>query len=206
MFIKPIVFDFRPFFYLSTFTFDLEEPMERRRRTKIVATIGPASSSPEMIEKLIDAGMNVARLNFSHGVRADHEERVNMIREIAARKGVTVGILQDVQGPKIRTGKFKDKKIMLENGAKFIITSDEIEGDQTRVSTTYKGLPDDVRPGLELLLDDGNLSLRVDRVIGNDIHTTRFKRARPDRKRPRGHADRHRVGCGLGGDQLRTHP
>jgi pyruvate kinase len=150
----------------------LEEIMERRRRTKIVATIGPASSSPEMIEKLIDAGMNVARLNFSHGVRADHEARVNMIREIAARKGVTVGILQDVQGPKIRTGKFKEKSIMLVNGAKFIITSDEIEGDKNRVSTTYKGLPDDVRPGLELLLDDGNLSLRVDKVVGRDIHTT----------------------------------
>ena len=145
--------------------------MERRRRTKIVATLGPASNSPEMIEKLIDAGMNVARLNFSHGDRADHEARVKAIREIAARKGVSVGILQDLQGPKIRTGRFKDGKITLENGQKFILTMEDIEGDATRVSSTYKGLADDVRPGLELMLDDGNLVLKVDKVQGPEIHT-----------------------------------
>ncbi len=146
--------------------------MQRRRRTKIVATLGPASNTPEMIEKLIDAGANVFRLNFSHGVRADHEERVRTVRDIASRKGVTVGLLQDLQGPKIRIGKFRDGSIQLEVGKPFIITAEDIEGDANRVSTTYKGLPEDVRPGLELLLDDGNLALRVERVVGPEIHTT----------------------------------
>jgi pyruvate kinase len=143
----------------------------RKRRTKIVATIGPASSSPEMLEKLIDAGLNVTRLNFSHGDRADHEARVNLIREIAARKGVTVGILQDLQGPKIRTGRFATGSTTLKVGATFIITSDEVEGNDERVGTTYKELPQDVQPGLELLLDDGNLKLEVIKVTGNDVHT-----------------------------------
>ncbi len=143
----------------------------RKRRTKIVATIGPASSSPEVLEKLIDAGLNVTRLNFSHGDRADHEARVNLIREIAARKGVTVGILQDLQGPKIRTGRFASGSTTLKVGSTFIITSDEVEGNDDRVGTTYKELPQDVHPGLELLLDDGNLKLEVIKVVGNDVHT-----------------------------------
>ncbi len=145
--------------------------ISRTRRTKIVATIGPASSSPEVLEKLIDAGLNVTRLNFSHGDRADHEARVNLIREISKRKGVTVGILQDLQGPKIRTGRFKTGSTTLKVGASFIITSDEVEGDDERVGTTYKELPQDVQPGLELLLDDGNLKLEVVKVVGNDVHT-----------------------------------
>ncbi len=143
----------------------------RKRRTKIVATIGPASSSAEVLEKLIDAGLNVARLNFSHGDRSDHEARVNLIREIAVRKGVTVGILQDLQGPKIRTGRFATGFTTLKVGSTFIITSDEIEGNDERVGTTYKELPQDVHPGLELLLDDGNLKLEVIKVTGNDVHT-----------------------------------
>ncbi len=142
------------------------------RFTKIVATIGPASSTPEMIAALIDAGVNVFRLNFSHGVRADHEGRVKLIREIAQQKSKTVGILQDLQGPKIRTGKFKDGKVELEPGQKFIITMNEVEGDAQRVSTTYKALAKDVKPGLDLLLDDGNIHLRVDEVDGTEIHTT----------------------------------
>jgi pyruvate kinase len=143
----------------------------RKRRTKIVATIGPASSSPEVLEKLIDAGLNVTRLNFSHGDRPDHEARVNLIREIAARKGVTVGILQDLQGPKIRTGRFATGSTTLKVGSTFIITSDEVEGNDERVGTTYKELPQDVHPGLALLLDDGNLKLEVIKVVGNDVHT-----------------------------------
>ena len=142
-----------------------------KRRTKIFATIGPASSSPEILEKLIDAGLNVTRLNFSHGDRADHEARVKLIREISARKGVTVGILQDLQGPKIRTGRFATGQTTLQVGASFIITSDEVEGNDERVGTTYKELPQDVHPGLELLLDDGNLKLEVIKVVGNDVHT-----------------------------------
>ena len=142
----------------------------RKRRTKIVATIGPASSSPEVLEKLIDAGLNVSRLNFSHGDRADHEARVNLIREISKRKGVTVGILQDLQGPKIRTGRFATGSTTLKVGSTFIITSDEVEGNDERVGTTYKELPQDVHPGLELLLDDGNLKLEVIKVVGQILH------------------------------------
>ena len=142
------------------------------RRTKIVATIGPSSQDPAVLESLIDAGMNVARLNFSHGDRDDHLAVVTAIRDIARRKDVAVGILQDLQGPKIRTGRFTAGKVTLQPGQKFTITASDAPGDETIVSTTYKGLPDDVRPGLELLLDDGNISLRVDDVRGPDIHTT----------------------------------
>ncbi|HWH15834.1 MAG TPA: pyruvate kinase [Miltoncostaeaceae bacterium] len=146
--------------------------MQPVRRTKIVATIGPASRDPSVLEALIDAGMNVARLNFSHGSRDDHQATVTAIREISRRKGVAVGILQDLQGPKIRTGRFANGPIQLIPGHKFIITAEDVPGDENRVSTTLKSLPEDVRPGLELLLADGNLALRVDAVRGPEIHTT----------------------------------
>jgi pyruvate kinase len=143
------------------------------RRTKIVGTIGPASSSPEMIAKLIDAGLNITRLNFSHlKDPAEMAARVENIRRIAIEKGVAVAILQDLQGPKIRTERFANGQIELTEGQKFTITADDIMGDESRVSTTYKELVHDVYPGLDLLLDDGNLRLRVDAVEGNDIHTT----------------------------------
>ncbi len=142
------------------------------RRTKIVGTIGPASSSPEMIGKLIDAGLNVTRLNFSHlKDPAEMAARVESIRRIASEKGVAISILQDLQGPKIRTERFENGQITLEAGQKFIITSDDILGNDERVSTTYKELPRDVVAGQDLLLDDGNLRLRVEKVVGNDIHT-----------------------------------
>jgi pyruvate kinase len=142
------------------------------RRTKIVATIGPASEKPEVFEQLLDAGLNVCRLNFSHGFKEDHAKRVEMIRAAAARRGQTVAILQDLQGPKIRTARFKDGQVTLEVGKPFIITADDVEGTVEKVGTTYKELPRDVKPGLELLLDDGNLKLRVDAVKGNEVHTT----------------------------------
>jgi pyruvate kinase len=142
------------------------------RRTKIVGTIGPASSSPEMIAKLIDAGLNVCRLNFSHlKDPAEMAARVDTIRRIAQEKGVAVAILQDLQGPKIRTERFENGQIELVEGQKFIITSDDIMGNEERVSTTYKELPLDVVAGQDLLLDDGNLRLRIEKIVGNDIHT-----------------------------------
>jgi pyruvate kinase len=154
------------------------------RRTKIVGTIGPASSSAEMIGKLIDAGLNVTRLNFSH--LKDPEEmaaRVQTIRSVAAEKGVAIAILQDLQGPKIRTERFDPQYqvdsggrmqagVILEAGQKFIITADDVMGTPERVSTTYKALIDDVTVGMSLLLDDGNLKLTVDKIEGNDIITT----------------------------------
>ena len=112
------------------------------------------------------------RLNFSHGVPEDHKQRVANIRRISAEMGRVVGILQDLQGPKIRVGRFAEGAVELVTGNKFIITSDPVEGDVNRVSSTYRGLPNDVEPGQMLLLDDGNIRLKVDEVRTNDIHTT----------------------------------
>lgn len=142
------------------------------RATKIVATIGPASRNPETLGKMIDAGLNVVRMNFSHGSQEDHRQTFQMVRELAAQKGVSIGILQDLQGPKIRVGRFAEGAVTLASGDRFTITMDDIEGDATRVSSTYKGLIGDVHPGMVLLLDDGNMALRVEGVRGNDVHTS----------------------------------
>jgi len=144
------------------------------RRTKIVATLGPASESPEMLEKMIVAGVNVVRLNFSHGTPEDHQMRADNVRAAAAKLGVVVGILADMQGPKIRCGKFKMGKTMLTIGQKFILDADMPldDGDDERVGLTYKELVGDVEPGARLLLNDGLLVMDVDEVIGQAIHCT----------------------------------
>ncbi|EYB68953.1 Pyruvate kinase [Deinococcus phoenicis] len=121
---------------------------------------------------MIDAGLNVVRMNFSHGDHEDHRQTVQMVRELAAQKGVTIGILQDLQGPKIRVGRFQEGAVTLEAGQKFTITMDDVEGTAERVSSTYKGLALDVHPGMVLLLDDGNMALKVEQVRGQDILTT----------------------------------
>jgi pyruvate kinase len=132
------------------------------RRTKIVATLGPASSSAGMITSLIEAGVNVFRLNFSHGTKEMHRENIALIRRESDRMGRAIGVLQDLQGPKIRVGTFEDGKITLKAGDTFAITcSDDSPGDQDRVGVTYKNLCHDVRPGDMLLLDDGRLALQV---------------------------------------------
>jgi pyruvate kinase len=132
------------------------------RRTKIVATIGPASRSPEMLEKLIQAGVNVFRLNFSHGTQEEHLEVIRTARDIAARLHRPVALLQDLSGPKIRTGKVKDGQVELVRGARIAITTDtSIEGTAELISTTYEPLPRDTKADDQILLDDGNLELRV---------------------------------------------
>lgn len=141
------------------------------RHAKIVCTVGPAVQDPEKLRQLILAGMDVARLNFSHGTWDQHAQRIAMIREQAADVGKTVAILQDLQGPKIRTGLLQDGEVKLEEGAEFIITSEEAPGDAHRVSTTYQDLPNDVRPGDSILLADGLLELRVERVEGPEVIT-----------------------------------
>ena len=141
------------------------------RHTKIVATLGPASSSPEVLERMVRAGIDVVRMNFSHGTSEDHQARATSIREIAARLGRTVGILGDLQGPKIRVGKFADGKITLVEGEKFILDAACPLGDQERVGLDYKDLPKDVRTGDILLLDDGRLKLEVGMVRGHEIYT-----------------------------------
>lgn len=142
------------------------------RHTKIVATLGPASSAPEVLERLVEAGIDVVRMNFSHGSPEDHKARADGIRAAAAKLGRTVGILGDLQGPKIRVGKFTDGKITLEAGARFILDAACPMGNEERVGLDYKELPKDVKNSDILLLDDGRLKLRVDSVRGSEIHTT----------------------------------
>ncbi|MFB3817564.1 MAG: pyruvate kinase, partial [Candidatus Methylomirabilales bacterium] len=131
------------------------------RRTKIVCTIGPATASPEKIAALIRAGMDVARLNFSHGSQADHARVIARIREAAARLDRPVAILQDLQGPKIRLGKFRGGRATLVRGAEFVLTTRPVEGTAEEASTGYQRLPADARPGDRLLLADGLIELQV---------------------------------------------
>ena len=139
------------------------------RRTKIVATVGPASRSPEQLERLVLAGVNVFRLNFSHGTHEEHLAVINHVREIAARLHRPIALLQDLSGPKIRIGKVRDGSLLVK-GARIAITTDTgIEGTSELISTTYAALPNDVKPGDRVLLDDGNLELRVLGVAGERV-------------------------------------
>jgi pyruvate kinase len=144
-----------------------------RHATKIVATLGPASNTVELLEQLINAKVSVVRLNFSHGTAQDHIERAAMVREAARRTGREVAIMADLQGPKIRVGKFADGKVMLENGKKFILDSERTTlGDVNAVGLDYKDLPRDLKAGDVLLLNDGLIVLTVDAVKGEAVHTT----------------------------------
>ena len=143
------------------------------RATKIVATLGPASSDPDLLEKMITAGVNVVRLNFSHGKAEDHIERARLVREAAQRAGREVAIMADLQGPKIRVGKFAEGKVMLVAGEKFILDASRTEpGDLQGVGLDYKELPRDVKAGDVLLLNDGLIVLTVDAVKGEQVLTT----------------------------------
>ena len=142
------------------------------RATKIVATLGPASSDPAVLERLLLAGVDVVRLNFSHGKAQDHIDRANLVRQVAAKIGKPVALMADLQGPKIRVGKFVDGKIMLEPGAPFVLDAQRSEpGDIACVGLDYKELPRDVRPGDTLLLNDGLIKLSVEKVLGEQVHT-----------------------------------
>ena len=142
------------------------------RATKIVATLGPASSDPDVLERLLRAGVDVVRLNFSHGKAQDHIDRANLVRSIAQKVGKPVALMADLQGPKIRVGKFAEGKIMLEPGEAFVLDASRTEpGDIHAVGLDYKELPRDVRPGDTLLLNDGLIKLTVTRVQGEAVHT-----------------------------------
>jgi len=141
-----------------------------KRRTKIVCTIGPTTSTPERICALIQAGMNVARLNMSHGDHTLHKERFDLIRKCAEEMNANVAIMLDLQGPKIRTGKLKESLMVeLLEGAEFVITTEDVLGDVTRVSTSYKHLPKDVKTGDRILMADGSLEVKVCHVHGEDV-------------------------------------
>ena len=140
------------------------------KKTKIVCTIGPASESEEMLEKLMLAGMNVCRLNFSHGSHDEHQQRIDRIKAVREKLGLPVAIMLDTKGPEIRLGDFKDGIINLSTGDRFTLTTRDILGDQSIISITYKGLPNDVKPGDRILIDDGLVELSVLEVIdGTDI-------------------------------------
>ena len=142
------------------------------RKTKIVGTLGPASTDPKVLDKMMEAGLDVVRLNFSHGKPSDHIERAELVRQLARARGRAIGVLVDLQGPKIRIGKFKDGPITLEKGDKFVLDAECKEGSQERVGLDYKDLPRDVARGATLLLDDGRIEMWVEKVEGSEIHCT----------------------------------
>jgi pyruvate kinase len=145
--------------------------MRNMRRAKIVCTMGPAVEAPERVKLLIEAGMNMARLNLSHGSYEEHQNRLDRVREASAAAKIPVAILVDLQGPKIRLGKFSDGPHDLARGDIFTITTDDIMGTKERVSTTFKNLPGDCKPGDRLLIDDGKVTVEVVEVKGNDVIT-----------------------------------
>jgi pyruvate kinase len=141
-----------------------------KNKTKIVATIGPASETPEMLERLIRAGLNVARLNFSHGDFAGHAARIKRIRSAAEAAHRRVAIMADLPGPKMRIGKIEPEPIQLNSGENFVLTTEEITGTPQRVSVSFKRLPSVVKPGDRLFLNDGLVQLTVEYVLGSEVH------------------------------------
>jgi len=145
--------------------------MSLTRATKIVATLGPATTKPEVLKEVILAGVDVVRLNFSHGVAQDHRDRAQLVRKISKEVGKEIAIMADLQGPKIRVGKFEHGKVKLEQGQKFLLDADCTLGNDQQVGLDYKNLPQDLIPGDQLLLNDGLIVLRVEKILGNCVHT-----------------------------------
>jgi len=139
------------------------------RKTKIVCTLGPASQSEEIVKGLCLAGMNVARLNFSHNTHADHKERIETVKKVRAELGIPVAIMLDTKGPEYRIKTFRDGKVMLREGDRFTFTTEEVEGDETRVSVSYDKLTDELSAGDTILLNNGLLSFSVEKIEGSNI-------------------------------------
>jgi pyruvate kinase len=146
---------------------------QQNRRAKIICTIGPSCSTEAALRQLLQVGMDVARLNFSHGSHQDHARHIETLRRVAAAEDKTICILQDLQGPKIRTGALTGHRpVTLESGGQVTITTRDVDGTSKLISTTFKGLADEVKPGTCILLSDGRIELRVTNVIGDDIECT----------------------------------
>ncbi len=143
--------------------------IDTARRTKIVCTIGPATEEASVIEELVRAGMNLARLNFSHGTREEHAGRIRTIREVSAAMRVPVAIIQDLPGPKVRTGRLKAAEVILKEGSSFVLTTRSVDGDECSVSVNLPGLPESVDPGDIIFLNDGAIKLEVARRSGTDV-------------------------------------
>ena len=138
------------------------------RKTKIICTLGPATDG--ILPEMIKAGMNVARMNFSHGSHEEHKARMDAVKAARKELGMPVGIMLDTKGPEIRTKTYKDGKIEIVEGQEFTLTTRDIEGDNTIVSITYEGLPNDVQPGTRILIDDGLVAFEVLKIVdGTDI-------------------------------------
>ncbi|MDE6357895.1 MAG: pyruvate kinase [Eubacteriales bacterium] len=139
------------------------------RKTKIIATLGPVSNSPEMVKKLIETGMNAARINFSHGSHESHSETINTVKKVREELGMPIPLILDTKGPEIRTKVLKNEPVKLEKGSKFTLTTDDIEGDETKVSVTYADFAKDLSVGSTVLIDDGLIELKVLEINGNDV-------------------------------------
>ena len=150
------------------FQLPLMSQIDLTRRTKIVATIGPATETPERIRDLVQAGATTFRLNFSHGDHSEHAKRISTIREVSKDLGTHIGILQDLQGPKIRLGRFSKGPITLRNGDPFALTSKQVQCDQTVATVTYENLANEVTSGSRILLDDGRVEMKVERVDSSE--------------------------------------
>ena len=142
------------------------------KKTKIVCTLGPASETKETISAMFDAGMNVCRLNFSHGTHEDQLKKINIVKELREERNIPLPIMLDTKGPEFRTGRYVNGKITLNAGDKFIFTSDDVLGDETRVSVSYKHIAEIMKKGDKILLNNGLMSFVVDEVKGNDVYTT----------------------------------
>ena len=138
-------------------------------RTKIICTLGPATDKPGVLEQMAAAGMNVARLNFSHGSQEEHRRRIQMVREVEKKTGMPIGILMDTRGPEIRITLLKDGVAQLEEGQMFTLYAEDREGDANGAAITYPYLSKEVKPGTTILLDDGKISLTVDHIDGEDV-------------------------------------
>ena len=139
------------------------------RKTKIICTIGPASANDETLAEMCRAGMNVARLNFSHGTHEEHQEKIDLIKRVRAKLNLPIAIMRDTKGPEYRIKTFKDHKVELKDGGTFTLTTDDIEGDETRVAVTYKDLPSQLKPGDRVLVNNGLVILEVREISGNDV-------------------------------------
>jgi pyruvate kinase len=142
------------------------------KKTKIICTIGPSSEDKEVLKNMMLAGMNAARMNFSHGSHEEHKKKIDLVKELRKELGIHISIILDTKGPEIRTGTFAEKVVKLVEGQKFTITTEEVLGTNEICSVSYKNLINDVKPGDKLLIDDGLVGLTVDQVEGNNIRCT----------------------------------
>ncbi|MCR4688672.1 MAG: pyruvate kinase [Saccharofermentans sp.] len=140
------------------------------RKTKIICTIGPASANEETLIKMCEAGMNVARLNFSHGTHEEHQEKIDLIKKVREKLHLPIAIMLDTKGPEYRIKTFKDHKIELPDGGKFTLTTDDVEGDETKVAVTYKDLPKQLKKGDRVLINNGLVILEVNNIKGNNVN------------------------------------